>query len=139
VNRTINLPDDVKILTVFIIVFSVVISWFKDLPDVKGDSAYQIKTLAILYSPKPVFIAGTVLITLSYLLTIFLKYPLVVNSGSALFQDQVLFYGNIILLLLFTANSLTVNLAEHSSVKKFYKRFWWFFFAEYLVYLIAYL
>jgi homogentisate phytyltransferase/homogentisate geranylgeranyltransferase len=139
VNRSINLPNDVKILTLFILVFSVVISWFKDLPDVKGDSAYQIKTLAILYSPKPVFIAGTILISLSYLLTIFLKYPVVVSSRYPLFRDEVLFYGNIALLLLFVANSLTINLAEHRSVKKFYKRFWWFFFAEYLVYLIAYL
>ena len=139
VNKTINLPDDIKILSAFIIVFSVVISWFKDLPDMKGDSIYQIKTLAILYSPKSVFITGTFLITLTYLITIFLKYPYAINSTTSSFQDMVLFYGNILLLLLFVINSFTINLAEHQSVKNFYKRFWWFFFAEYMLYLIAYL
>ncbi len=139
VNKSINLPDDVKILSAFIIVFSIVISWFKDLPDMKGDSIYRIKTLAIIYSPKSVFITGTFLITLTYLLTIFLKYPYVINSPTPSFQDMVLFYGNIFLLLLFVINSFTINLAEHQSVKKFYKRFWWFFFAEYMLYLIAYL
>ena len=139
VNKTINLPDDIKILSAFIIVFSVVISWFKDLPDMKGDSIYQIKTLAILYSPKSVFITGTFLITLTYLITIFLKYPYAINSTTSSFQDMVLFYGNILLLVLFVINSFTINLAEQQSVKKFYKRFWWFFFAEYMLYLIAYL
>jgi homogentisate phytyltransferase/homogentisate geranylgeranyltransferase len=139
VNKSTHLPDDVKTLSVFVIAFSVVISWFKDLPDMKGDSMYQIKTLAIIYSPKTVFITGTFLITLAYLLTIFLKYPYVINAPAPSFQDIVLFYGNIFLLLLFVINSLTINLAEHPSVKKFYKRFWWFFFAEYMLYLIAYL
>ena len=139
VNKSINLPNDVKILSAFIIVFSIVISWFKDLPDMEGDSVYRIKTLAIIYTPKSVFITGTFLISLTYLLTIFLKYPFIINNPNPFFQDIVLFFGNVLLLILFIINSLTIKLADHQSVKKFYKRFWWFFFAEYLLYLIAYL
>lgn len=139
VNKSLNLPDNVKILSAFIIVFSIVISLFKDLPDMKGDSIYRIKTLAIIYSPKSVFIIGTFLIILTYLLTIFLKYLDVINSPTPSFQAIVLCYGNIFLLTLFVINSFTINLAKHQSVKKFYRRFWWFFFAEYMLYLIAYM
>jgi homogentisate phytyltransferase/homogentisate geranylgeranyltransferase len=139
INKTINFPDDVKILSAFIIVFTVVISWFKDLPDIKGDAAYRIKTLAIIYSPKSVLIIGTFLIILTYLLSIFLKYPSAINAQTPSFKDLLLFFGNIFLLLLFIINSLTINLTNHESVKIFYKRFWWFFFAEYLIYLVAYL
>ena len=139
VNKSFNLPDDVKILSAFIIIFSIVISWFKDLPDMEGDAIYRIKTLAIVYSPRSTFIIGNMLIVLTFMLSIFLKYPNVINSRASTFQAMLLFYGNIFLLLLFVINSFTINLAKHQSVKKFYKRFWWFFFAEYMLYLMAYM
>ena len=139
VNKTYDIPTDIKILAAFIIVFSLVISWFKDLPDIEGDAIYKIKTLAIVYSPRFVFIAGNILIILTYLITIFLKYSDAINTSAPSFQAMVLFYGHILLLVLFILNSFTVNLKNDTSVKKFYKRFWWFFFAEYLLYLIAYL
>ncbi|MDQ3016205.1 MAG: homogentisate phytyltransferase [Bacteroidota bacterium] len=139
VNKSVNVPTDVIILTAFIIVFSIVISWFKDLPDMEGDSAYKIKTLAIVYSPKSVFITGTILITLTYLVTIWLKYPDAIHAPTPSFQALVLFYGNIILLVLFVLNSFTIKLASHASVQRFYKRFWGFFFAEYMLFLIAYI
>ncbi len=139
VNKSVNVPIDVKILTAFIIVFSVVISWFKDIPDMEGDSKFQIKTLAIVYTPKSVFVLGTFLVTLTYLLTIILKYPDIADSSTPSFQSIVLFYGNIILMILFVINSLIIDLTNQVSIKKFYKRFWWFFFAEYMIYLVAYL
>ena len=87
-NNKLEMPHDIKILTLFVIAFSVVISWFKDISAIEGDAKFNIKTLAITFSPKHVLIAG----------------------------------NNI-----------------HESIKKYYKRFWWFFFAEYLIYLFAYL
>lgn len=138
VNRSLVLPENVIILTVFIVVFSIVISWFKDLPDVKGDAQYNIKTFAILYSPKVVLISGHVLVGLAYLFTIFFKYRDFSNALIPSFEMKVLLYGHIILLGLFLCNAFLIRLDEHASVKKFYKRFWWFFFAEYLLYLIAY-
>jgi len=137
INKTIGLPENVIILTVFIIVFSLVISWFKDLPDMEGDSQYHIKTLAIASSPKAVFIAGTVLVTMTYLMTVILKFPAVVNPDPFV-EDVILFYGNLLLMILFLINAFTIDLAKQRSIQKFYKRFWWFFFAEYLVYLVAY-
>jgi homogentisate phytyltransferase/homogentisate geranylgeranyltransferase len=136
VNRTLNLPADIKILAAFIMVFSIVISWFKDIPDMEGDSKYRIKTLTIVYSAKKTFITGNILLALTYAITIYVKYMDFINAPSP--QSSILLYGHILLLLLFAVNSFIIDLQDQSSIKKFYKRFWYFFFAEYLLYLAAY-
>jgi len=138
VNRYFGMPENVKILTGFIVVFSIVISWFKDLPDVKGDAEYNIKTLAVLYSPKVAMIAGNILVSLAYLFTIRMKYLDFLSQKIPSFETKVLLYGHIILFVLFLANAFSIRLNDHQSVKKFYARFWWFFFLEYVLYLVAY-
>ncbi|HEU4495902.1 MAG TPA: homogentisate phytyltransferase [Flavobacterium sp.] len=138
VNGLLYLPEDVKLLSVFIIVFSMVISWFKDLPDIEGDAIYRIRTLAIVYSPRFVFIAGNLLIISTFLISIFMLHARLNGAGQS-HRVSVLFYGNCFLLLLFAVHMLTANLAKHAAIQKFYKRFWGFFFAEYLLYLAAYL
>jgi homogentisate phytyltransferase/homogentisate geranylgeranyltransferase len=138
VNHSIQLPDDVKILTAFIMIFSIVISWFKDIPDRKGDSVFNIRSLVIISSPRITFFAGNILLVLTYLFTISLKFSDADNYFASL-KSLALFYGHILLLALFIINSLFVNLESHRSVKKFYMRFWWFFFAEYVLYLTAYI
>ncbi len=73
-NNSYDLPGNVKILTAFIIAFSIAIAWFKDLQDIEGDARYNIKTFPILYSAKAELIAGTILVGTAYLFTIYLKY-----------------------------------------------------------------
>lgn len=138
VNNSLEIPENVQILTVFIIVFSIVISWFKDLPDVKGDKEYNIRSFAILYSPRSAFLTGSFLVGSAYLFMIWMKYIDLSISRIPSFETIVLFYGHIGLLCLFIINAFYVRLEQHQSVKKFYKRFWWFFFAEYSLYLVAY-
>lgn len=139
VNRSFAMPQNVQILALFIIVFSIVISWFKDLPDMEGDSKYNIKTFAIIYSPKAAWAIGTSLVAIAYLFTIGIMYVDLKNVSQPILQNNLLFYGHIFLLILFLLNSFQLKLKEKDSIKKFYKRFWWFFFAEYLLYLLAYL
>ncbi|MDQ3112283.1 MAG: homogentisate phytyltransferase [Bacteroidota bacterium] len=136
VNKSFDLPADVKILAAFIMVFSIVISWFKDIPDMEGDSKYNISSLAIVYSAKKTFITGNALVALTYLITIYVKYLDFMNAPSL--QSNILLYGHVILLDLFIINAFVIDLQNQSSIKKFYKRFWLFFFAEYLLYLAAY-
>ena len=138
VNHTLELPQDVKILTLFIIVFSIAISWFKDLPDVKGDKEFNIRSFAIIYSSRIALIWGHVIVGLAYLFTIIMKFLEYTSSTVPSFESSVLLYGHIILFILFIINAFYVKLSRHESVKKFYTRFWWFFFAEYAVYLFAY-
>jgi homogentisate phytyltransferase/homogentisate geranylgeranyltransferase len=137
-NQIIHIPYDIVILTFFVFLFSIVISWFKDLPDMKGDREYNIKTLAIAYSAKTAFKIGNLVVILAYLLAIcFECYFTNLSNLSA--KNFILILGHIVLLFLFVLNSFLIDLNETKSSAKFYKRFWFFFFAEYLLYLIAYL
>ncbi len=138
VNDVIEMPLNVKILTLFIVVFSIGISWFKDLTDIEGDKKFNIRTLAIVYSTKSALIAGNVLVSIAYFFTIYMKFQELQKSSNISTELFVLFYGHILLVALFILNALSIDLNKHSSIQKFYKRFWWFFFAEYLLYLIAY-
>lgn len=127
-----------KILTLFIIVYSIVISWFKDLPDIEGDVTYHIKTFAILYSPKVVVIAGNLLVGCAYAFTIYLKWLDYDSTEIPTFKTKVLLFGHLIVLALFIINAFSIRLNEHDSIKKFYMRFWWFFFVEYALYILAF-
>ena len=138
INNSLVMPENMKILTLFIIVFSVVISWFKDLPDIEGDAKYNIKTFAILYSPKVVLITGNLLVGFAYVFTIYLKWFDYIIAEIPSFKTRVLLDGHLILLGFFIINAFSIRLNEHESIKKFYERFWWFFFAEYALYLLAY-
>lgn len=137
-NNSLEMPVNVKILTLFVIVFSIVISWFKDLPDIKGDAEYNIKTFAILYSPKVTLVSGIIIVGAAYLFTIYLKLVDYTISEIPSIETSVLLNGHILLFGLFIINAFSIRLSEHRSIKKFYKRFWLFFFAEYLLYLLAY-
>ncbi len=138
VNNSLEMPANVKILTIFIIAFSIVISWFKDLSDMEGDAKFNIKTFAILYSPRSSLIAGNLLVGLAYLFTIYINCVDFTISEVPSFETIVLLYGHLLLFILFIINAFSIRLGEHESIKKFYKRFWWFFFAEYVVYMVAY-
>lgn len=138
VNNSLDMPVNVKILSIFIIAFSIVISWFKDLSDMEGDAKYNIKTFAILYSPRSALIAGNLLVGLAYLFTLYMNRVDFTVTEIPSSETIVLFYGHIFLFVLFIINAFSISLGEHESIRKFYKRFWWFFFAEYVVYLVAY-
>lgn len=138
INNSLEMPKNVKILTLFIIVFSIVISWFKDLPDIEGDAKYNIKTFAILYSPKVVLLIGNLLVGLAYTSTIYMKWIDYISTETPSFEIKSLLVGHLILLGLFIINAFSIHLNDHQSIKKFYKRFWWFFFAEYALYFLAY-
>jgi homogentisate phytyltransferase/homogentisate geranylgeranyltransferase len=138
INNSLEMPENMKILTLFIIVYSIVISWFKDLPDIEGDAKYNIKTFAILYSPKVVLIIGNLMVGFAYVFTIYLKWLDYRFAELPSSKTKILLIGHLILLGLFIINAFSIRLSEHKSIKTFYKRFWWFFFAEYALYLLAY-
>ena len=139
VNGRWELPPDMRVLTMFIVAFSVAIAWFKDLPDMEGDARHGIRTLAILYSPLTAFYAGHLLIGAAYLFTIALELHNQRINGTYLVKDMVLLIGHALLLVLFVVNAFSIRMSDVGSVRKFYQRFWLFFFAEYLLYLAAYL
>ena len=113
-------------LTLFISAFSLAIAWYKDLPDRAGDAHFGYRTFPLLYSPKIALYLGAALVTAAYAWCIFWSYqefePLLLISFSALS-------------LAFLMHVRTVRLEDQTSVKRFYKLFWVFFFATYLSFL----
>ncbi|MCC6817490.1 MAG: homogentisate phytyltransferase [Bacteroidia bacterium] len=128
INHSNKLSNDIVILCIFITLFSVVIAWFKDLPDMQGDRQYQIKTMALLYTPKGAILAGHILLIPAYLFTIY-EYRESIWLG----------LGHVFLLIAFLSNTIALFKLKVQSYKQYYKRFWYLFFAEYILYLIAFI
>jgi len=120
-----HFSSDIIILSVFTTAFSIVIAWYKDLPDINGDSIFKIKSLAILYSPKTVVYAGHFLLIPVYVISIFFYR-----------HFTLMCWGHIFLLLMFILNTIVLKTKETPDYKAYYKRFWYLFFAEYILYLI---
>lgn len=137
VNGAVAVPMDVWMLTGFILVFSVSIAWFKDLPDMAGDARYGIRTLPLMWSPHRALAVGHLLVSMAYLSTIGLLWLREASLATEA-RTQVLLIGHIVLFLLFLLNCYSFHGGSLENVRRFYARYWLFFFAEYLLYLGAY-
>jgi homogentisate phytyltransferase / homogentisate geranylgeranyltransferase len=127
-----NLPVSIWILTAFIIVFTVAIAIFKDVPDLEGDRQYQIQTFTLILGKATVFNLTCWTIALAYLGTIaagIFMLPLV---------NTWFFVGvHTILLGALWWRSQDVNLEEKNAIADFYQFIWKLFFLEYLLFPLA--
>jgi homogentisate phytyltransferase / homogentisate geranylgeranyltransferase len=62
-----NIPGRVWALTAFVLLFSVAIALFKDIPDIEGDRRYGISTLSVRLGQRTVFNLAMVILTTCYL------------------------------------------------------------------------
>ncbi len=139
VNGTVVIPMPVWVLTGFIIAFSITIAWFKDVPDVQGDARHGIRTLALTYSPRVALITGHVVVGSAYVLIIMAFALYGAGDSCRPSCAHILLWGHVLLFALFLTNGASLVTGRSRSVRAFYMRFWIFFFAEYVLYLIAYL
>ncbi len=115
-------------LAVFITGFSLGIAWFKDIPDTHGDTVFAFVTLAVLQGRKKAMALGVVVVSLAYLSVIIaallnvLPFPLYFIVVHAL------------VLALFLALALRLNVNDDVQVKRFYTFFWGLFSLEYALY-----
>lgn len=119
----------VWILTLFILVFTVAIAIFKDVPDLEGDQKYQINTFTIILGKKAVFNISLWMITIGYLAIIIETYFLRFSVNYLW-----LLVGHLGLLGLLWWRSQNVNLEQKSEVASFYQFIWKLFFLEYLLF-----
>ena len=117
------IPENIWMLTSFVVAFSVAIAWFKDLPDTDGDAQFRFNTLAIVYSPKMALYGGIALVSLAYISTIIWSFSL---------GNNFLSICHLITFLLFLVNVGSVDLIKPKTVTRFYMIFWVFFFLEYI-------
>ena len=68
-------------LAATIFIYSIIIAWFKDIPDMEGDRRYNINTLSIRFGAERIFLLGNILISLTFLalITFAILNPTVLN------------------------------------------------------------
>jgi homogentisate phytyltransferase/homogentisate geranylgeranyltransferase len=123
----VDLPFTTLVLTaVFFFGFALVIAFYKDLPDDRGDRMYQIETLTTRLGPRRVLHVGRLLLTACYLL------PIAVGLWSMpAFAAGFLAVSHAIVIIVFWIVSLRVDLQQQQSITNFYMFLWSIFYTEF--------
>lgn len=127
-----DIPTQIWILTAFIFGLSLVIAWFKDMPDTEGDRRFRIMTLTLTLGPQKVFNIGRWLLTVCYLSLIIIGF-----WGIYGINETILIVSHLILLVLMWIASLKINPANKVSIARYYLFIWVLFFSEYIFFPIA--
>ena len=73
-NYELNVEEDfiptVIVLTSTIFMYSIIIAWFKDIPDMVGDREYNIRTFSLRFGARRIFLLGNILLSLTFLVLI---------------------------------------------------------------------
>ena len=125
-------PPSIWVLTGFILVFTIAIAIFKDVPDLEGDRQYQIQTFSLIWGKTAIFNFTRWTIAIAYLGTIGAGIFILptVNTG-------VLIGIHSILLGALWWRSRDVDLEAKLAIADFYQFIWKLFFLEYLLFPIA--
>lgn len=129
INGQQSIPPIIWLLTAAIFVYSIVIAWFKDIPDMEGDRRFQINTLTLRLGAARVFRTGNGLLVLTCL-------GLIVLPFFFSFSLNPVFFAVIHLLMLLSLwiTGRRVRLGEPASVRDYYQFIWVLFFLEYVVF-----
>lgn len=124
------LPPEVIALSAFVMIFSLAIALFKDIPDLRGDREHRIFTLTVRLGPSLVFRLCRWIITASYGLMIVLAL-----SGALPSLHRGFLAGSqLLLLLVMWLRSRAVDVRRDEQTKAFYQLIWKLFFLEYLLF-----
>ena len=124
-----HVPPVVIALTTVVLALSLVIAWFKDIPDMAGDQLFRVRTLTLRLGPRRVFLLGLSVLVVAYGLVI----------GAALIglpglHGGALAIGHVVALTVLMVASTRVDLDQRPSIARFYLLVWGLFYAEYLVF-----
>ncbi len=127
-----TIPPSIWVLTLFVLVFTVAIAIFKDVPDLEGDRQYQIQTFTMSLGKLGVFKLTRWAITIAYLGTIAAGIWI-----TPAINAWFLVSSHLGLLGLLWWRSQNINLEQKESIADFYQFIWKLFFFEYLLFPIA--
>ncbi len=119
-------------LTLFILLFTVAIAIFKDVPDLEGDRQYNINTFTLVMGKPAVFNISRGVITVCYFGTIAAGLLWLTSLNLGFFVTS-----HLVLLGLLWWRSRDVNLEDKGAIADFYQFIWKLFFLEYLLFPIA--
>ena len=126
------IPPSIWALTLFILVFTIAIAIFKDVPDLEGDKQYNITTFTLLFGKPTILNITRIIISICYL-------GVMLAAWRWLPDVNPIFVGmtHTALLLLLWGRSQTVDLENKSAIAQFYQFIWKLFYLEYLLFPIA--
>jgi homogentisate phytyltransferase/homogentisate geranylgeranyltransferase len=127
------LPPEVIALSAFVMIFSLAIALFKDIPDLRGDRQHRIFTLTVRLGPSLVFELCRWILTASYGLMILLALSGALPSIHRVF----LALSQLLLLSVMWIRSRGVDVSHDEQTKAFYQLIWKLFFLEYLIFPLA--
>jgi homogentisate phytyltransferase / homogentisate geranylgeranyltransferase len=123
---SLQIPDAVWALTLFVLPFSFAIAVLKDVPDMEGDRRYRIATFTVRLGPRRAANLGLAALTLAY--------AGMAIGGPFLIQDAhpaVLAAGHGAALAVLLAWARRADPADPAAFTAFYMRVWFLFFLEY--------
>ncbi|MGB3650593.1 MAG: homogentisate phytyltransferase [Rivularia sp. (in: cyanobacteria)] len=127
-----SIPPAVWVLTWFILVFTVAIAIFKDIPDMEGDFQYNITTFTIKLGKETVFNLSRWLLTVCYAGMI-----LVGVLGFTRVNSIFLIAVNFVMLGSMWWRTTQTDLQDKSSIANAYQFIWKLFYLEYLLFPVS--
>ncbi len=127
-----SFPPIIWIITLFILVFTIAIAIFKDVPDMAGDQKFQIQTFTISWGKPAILNITRWVISIAYLSMMAAGIWLLPAVNTAFLVG---FHG--VLLGLLWWRSQDVALEDQQAIASFYQFIWKLFFLEYLLFPLA--
>lgn len=128
----VSIPPVIWLLTGIIFIYSIVIAWFKDIPDEEGDEAHAIHTLSLRLGPRTVWLTGSIMLSLGLIGVALLAW-----RGGVVPQLELLVGAHLGLLVLFWVANLRLELGNTRAVARYYQFIWAMFFVEYVTFAVS--
>jgi homogentisate phytyltransferase / homogentisate geranylgeranyltransferase len=132
-NQSSNIPNEIWLLTVFVLIFTYVIAIFKDMPDTEGDSKFNIATLSIILGQAAVFNLSRKTLVWLYLGTILVSLSSLITS----INIPIFAFSHATLAIAMWWRSMRVDLSDRASISAFYQFIWKLFYLEYIIFPLA--
>ncbi|MEM6966164.1 MAG: homogentisate phytyltransferase [Bacteroidota bacterium] len=116
-------------LAATIFIYSIIIAWFKDIPDMKGDLKYNISTFSIRFGAERIFLLGNILIVFTLLTLIAFS---VLNPS--MLHMPLMVFGHVLFILALIVMSKKTKIKQPKSMSKYYQFVWVLFFGEYILF-----
>jgi len=120
----------VSFIARFMTGFATVIAVTKDLPDIEGDKAFEVKTFATKLGVDKIAKGATACLLLNYVHAIATG----ILSKAGTFNPVAMIGGHAALASILVARFRTLDTSSMGSIKTFYKRIWDLFYLEYVLY-----
>lgn len=130
-------PGRVWALTAFVLLFSIAIALFKDIPDIEGDRRYGIRTFSVDLGQRPVFNLARGILTVCYL-GVVLAAPWLTGVNQIFLITTHLLALAALWIASFRVAPLYPNHPRATlSYPNFYQFIWKLFFLQYLIFPLA--